>query len=80
MATVSFYEVKEVIGEEVAQKIMDEFPCMHLYIPNNMPKFPDNLTRNKYIKNSYHTGATIPEIADMINLSVETVRKIVNER
>lgn len=81
MATVKFYEIKEVIGEEAAQKIMNEFPCMHLYIPNKMPEFPDNEVRNQYIKNLYRSsGKTIPEIADMIDLSVETVRKIVNER
>jgi Mor family transcriptional regulator len=80
MATVKFYEIKELIGEEAAQKMMEEFPCMHLYIPNKMPEFPDNETRNKYMKNLFHnSGKSVPEIADRMDLSIETVRKIVNE-
>lgn len=81
MATVSFYEVKEVIGEEAAQKMMENFPCKQLYIPNKMPEFPDNETRNQYIKNLfYNAGKSVNEIADRVDLSIETVRKIINRK
>lgn len=80
MATVSFYKVKEVIGEEAAQKMMEKFPCMQLYIPNRMPEFPDNETRNQYIKNLFFNSAkSVDQIADRVDLSIGRVRKIINE-
>lgn len=81
MASIPFYKVKEIIGEEAAQRMMEEFPCTNIYIPNKMPEFPDIETRNQYIKNLFHnSGKSIPEIADRVDLSIETVRKIANYR
>ena len=56
MSTVSFYKVKELIGEEAAQKMMEAFPCKQVYILNRMPEFPDNKTRNQYIKNLFYNS------------------------
>ncbi|KAB3527120.1 Mor transcription activator family protein [Alkaliphilus serpentinus] len=81
MATVSFYEVKEVIGEEAAQRMMEEFPCTSIYIPNRMPEFPDNESRNQYIKNLFFNSAkSVSEIADKFGLSIDHIRKIINDR
>jgi Mor family transcriptional regulator len=79
LASIPFYEVKEVIGEEAAQKMMESFPCTNIYIPNRMPEFPDNETRNQYIKNLFFNSAkSVNEIADRFGLSIDRVRKIIN--
>lgn len=81
MATVSIYKVKEVIGEEAVEALIKEFPCMQLYIPNRMPDFPDNETRNKYIKNLYFSaGKSVDDISARVGLSSDRVRKIIYQR
>jgi hypothetical protein len=81
MATVSFHEVKEAIGEEAAQRMIECFPCTSLYIPNRMPEFEDLDSRNEYIKNLFFNSAkSVVEIADKFGLSIDRVRKIINDR
>lgn len=81
MASVQFYDIKEVIGEEAAQRIIELFPCTSLYIPSKMPEFEDLSLRNEYIKNLFFNSAkSIPEIADKVGLSIDRVRKIINQR
>jgi DNA-binding NarL/FixJ family response regulator len=79
--SVSIYEIKEVIGEETVLKMIEQFPCSQLYIPNKIPEFPDLDKRNQYIKNLYFSsGKSINEIAAKVDLSTDRVRKIVSQR
>jgi DNA-directed RNA polymerase specialized sigma subunit len=81
LATVSFYEVKKVIGEEAAKKMMDAFPSMDLHIPNRMHEFPSFEARNQYIRNLYYSaGKTIEDIAPRVGLSSDRVRKIIYQK
>jgi len=79
--TVSIHRIKEVIGEEAVQKMIDSFPCTQLYIPNRIPDFPDLESRNQYIKNLYYSaGKAIDDIAAKVDLSSDRVRKIIYQR
>jgi hypothetical protein len=81
MSTVSIYQIKEVIGEEAAQRMIEAFPCTQLYIPNRIPDFPDLESRNQYIKNLYYSaGKAIDDIAAKVDLSSDRVRKIIYQR
>lgn len=79
--TVSIYEVKELIGEEAVQKMIEAYAGKIIYIKKKRNDFPDDETRNQYIKNSFFITAKKPEhIADEVGLSVDRVKKIICQR
>lgn len=81
LASISFHEVKQAIGEDAATKMIELFPCKSLYIPNRMPEFEDIDSRNEYIRNLFFNSArSVKDISDKFGLSIDHIRKIINER
>ena len=77
---VSIQQIKEVIGEENLQKLVDHFPGKLIYIPKKGIQFPDQASRNNYIRDQYFSGMDIEFIAEQVGLSKDRTRKIANKR
>lgn len=79
MSTVSMNQVREVIGEEAADKMIDAFGGKHLYIWKNNRKVSIE-DRNKIIKNLYQEGRSPAWIAKEVDLSIDHVKTIIYKR
>lgn len=76
--SISFAVIKEIIGEDLASKIIELYADSNVYIPKNVPEFPDNDTRNRYIRNLYSSGKTADELSEQFQLSKSHIYKIIN--
>ncbi|KXG42655.1 Mor transcription activator family protein [Tepidibacillus decaturensis] len=74
--SVSFAEIKPIIGEEAALRLIDKYADSQVYIPNKMPEFPNPETRNEYIRNLSYSGKSIQELAEQFDLSKGYIYKI----
>lgn len=81
MADKSIYEVKELIGEGALQTIVDNYPGVRFYVPKKKIYFPDQASKEEYIKNLFFSSAwKIEKIADEVGLSVDRIKQIVYQR
>ncbi|MCG9969951.1 hypothetical protein L9W92_18305 [Pelotomaculum terephthalicicum JT] len=78
--TVSLQEVTPDIGEKAAQVLKDKRAGYRIYITKKPTDFPDQASKEQYIKNAYYSGQTLDEIADDVGLSPEYVGKIVRKK
>ena len=79
--TASIQKVKELIGDEAVQVMIDNFAGMLLYIPKKGIDFLDQEAKELYIRNLFfESGRSIEYIADKVDLSIDRVRKIINKR
>lgn len=73
---VTIDQVKEVLGNEVADALYKHFPGQRLYIPKKSSSMV--IDRDACIYNLFtKSGKTYDEIADMMELSKDRVQKIV---
>lgn len=81
--SVSITEIIDVIGEEMTQKLIDNFAGRTCYFKKD-PKtieFPDQESKEQFARNAFYSGAmALSEIADYLELSVDHVRKLINKR
>ena len=79
---VSTNEMIEALGKEEYQKLCDRFAGGSHYFRKdpNAIDFPDQATKEQYIKNLYHSSKTPKEIADIMGLSVDRINKIITKR
>ena len=80
---VSIYQVKEVLGEAVANTLCDHFPGEQIYIPKKQTslQFENIDDRNKYICNLFYSaGKSYDEIAALMGLTKDRIMKIVSDR
>lgn len=77
---VNINELKNKIGEEVVQKLYDEFAGMMIYIPKKGIDMTQE-EKEQYIFNcSYDSNVPIPKIAEMVGLSEDRIRKILDKK
>lgn len=77
---VSLNELKKKIGEEVVQKLYDEFAGMMIYIPKKGIDMTQE-EKEQYIFNCfYESNVKIPEIAERVGLSEDRTRKILDKK
>ncbi|MDD4164920.1 MAG: hypothetical protein PHD66_06895 [Eubacteriales bacterium] len=81
--SVSILEIIDVIGEDMTQKLIDNFAGRTFYF-NKKPKaieFPDQESKELFARNAFYSGAmSLSDISDQMNLSVDHVRKLINKR
>ncbi len=81
--SVSITEIIDVIGEDMTQKLIDNFAGRTFYFKKD-PKaieFPDQESKEQFAKNAYYSGAMSPnDISVQLGLSVDHVRKLINKR
>lgn len=78
--TVGINQVKEDLGEELAKSLQEHYPGMYIYVSNNpiALDFESIEARNQYIFNLCNgTGKSYSEVAEMVGLTKDSVRKIV---
>ncbi|QUH18693.1 Mor transcription activator family protein [Alkaliphilus sp. B6464] len=81
--SVTVYEVSQVIGKDMAQKLIEEYGGMSCYLSTDPMalEFPGKPEKNEYIKNLFfNSGKSVNEIAEKVGMSIDHIRKIVNER
>lgn len=76
---VSLNELKKKIGEEVVQKLYDEFAGMMIYIPKKGIDMTQE-EKEQYIFNCFDAGVNYQEIANRVDLSVDRVKKIIYKK
>lgn len=77
---ISIHEVKDMLGEEAAQKLMDAYPGREIYIPKKSSEFPNLEARDDFIYNMCtSSGRTYREVAELVDLSEDRVRRIVKD-
>lgn len=77
---VNINELKKKIGEEVVQKLYDEFAGMMIYIPKKGIDMTQE-EKEQYIFNCfYESNVKIPEIAERVGLSEDRTRKILDKK
>lgn len=79
---VNINELKNKIGDEVVQKLYDEFAGMMIYIPKKGIDMTQE-EKEMYIYNCYYdpnTFVKIPEIAERVGLSEDRIRKILDKK
>ncbi len=83
MSSVSFYKIKELIEDEnipreqLADEIVNRYAKHSVYINADIPQWENNHQRDQYMKNLLHSGKSIKEIGEMVNLQESRVRQIV---
>ncbi len=80
-SNVSVAEVKELIGEEAVQKMLDAFPGKLIYLPKKPLAFTSQKEKEIYITNCFYSaGMSKEEIAAAVGLSVDRISKIIYKR
>lgn len=79
---VSTSEMIEALGKEEYQKLCDRFAGGSHYFRKdpNAIDFPDQASKEQYIRNLFYSSKTPQEIADLMNMSVDRIGKIINKR
>ena len=80
--SVSITEIIDVIGEEMTQKLIDNFAGRTCYFKKD-PKtieFPDQESKEQFARNDFTAVMALSEIADYLKLSVDHVRKLINKK
>lgn len=78
---IPIHELKDSLGDEAVNIMMDKYPGMLLYIPKKGIEFIDQESKEQYIRNLFFdSGKSIEYIADKVDLSKDRVRKIINKR
>lgn len=81
MSDKSIYEVKEVIGKDALQTILDTYPGMRFYVPKKKTYFPTQEAKETFIRNLFYDSAwDFKRIADEVGLSVDRVKQIVYKK
>lgn len=81
--SVSTTEIIDVIGEDMTQKLIDNFAGRTCYFRKdpNAIEFPDQESKEQFARNAFYSGAmSLSEISDQMSLSVDHVRKLINKR
>lgn len=80
---ITIFQVKEKLGDDVANSLCDTFPGEQLYIPKKQTslQFESIDDRNKYICNLFYSaGKSYDEIAALMGLTKDRIMKIVSDR
>lgn len=80
---LTIHRVKEVLGEDVANALYEHFAGQQLNIPKKKCSmmFVNNDERDNFIYNShFEVGMSYAEIADIVGLEEETVRKLASKK
>lgn len=78
---LSIKKLKEVVGEDAFNELVENHAGMNVYIPKNYDeRFYDRKKRNKYLRADYIAGVEIPDLMDKYKLSKTTVYKIIECR
>lgn len=78
---VSLSELKKIMGDNIVNKLYDEFAGMIIYIPKKGIKFPNQKAKEQYIFNCfYESNVQISEIAERVDLSEDRIRKILDKK
>ena len=81
--SVSITEIIDVIGEDMTQKLIDNFAGRTCYFnkKQNIIEFPDQESKEQFARNAFYSGAmSLSDISDQMSLSVDHVRKLINKR
>lgn len=81
--SVSITEIIDVIGEDMTQKLIDNFAGRTCYFNKkpNAIEFPDQESKEQFARNAFYSGAmSLSDISDQMSLSVDHVRKLINKR
>ncbi len=79
MTSINIDQVREVIGEDATNKLVEAFKGKYLYIRKNNSNLPIE-ERNKIIKNLYQFGRSPAWIAEEVDLSIDHVKTIIYKR
>ncbi len=74
---VNINELKNKIGEEIVQKLYDEFAGMMIYIPKKGINMTQEEKEQYIINLFYDSGYSVKKIAEKVNLSEDRIRKII---
>ena len=74
---VNINELKNKIGDEVVQKLYDEFAGMMIYIPKKGIDMTQEEKEQYIINLFYDSGYSVQKIAKKVNLSEDRIRKII---
>lgn len=78
---VSLSELKKIMGDNIVNKLYDEFAGMIIYIPKKGIKFSNQEAKEQYIFNCfYESNVQISEIAERVDLSEDRIRKILDKK
>lgn len=80
---VTIFQVKEKLGDDVANALCNTFPGEQLYIPKKKTslQFESIDERDKYICNLFYSaGKSYDEIAALMGLTKDRIMKIVSDR
>lgn len=83
MASITFYHLKEIIEDEsiprdeIADRLAERYPKHSVYISADVPEWETLDERNQYMKNLLHSGLSIKEIGERVDLQQSRVREIV---
>lgn len=81
--SVTVYEISQVIGKDMTQKLIEEYGGMSCYLSTDPMalEFPGKPEKHEYIKNLFfNSGKSVNEIAEKVGMSIDHIRKIINER
>jgi Mor family transcriptional regulator len=81
--SVTVFEISQVIGKDMTQKLIEEYGGMSCYLSTDPMalEFPGKPEKHEYIKNLfYNSGKSVNEIAEKVGMSIDHIRKIINER
>lgn len=70
--------IKSIIGADSFQTLVAELPGAAIRIPSD-PEYFDKQKRNDLIRKEYHTGSSIPDLANKYNLSRSQIYAITEE-
>lgn len=74
---VNMNELKSKMGDEVVQKLYDEFAGMMIYIPKKGVDMTQEEKEHYIINLFYDSGYSVQKIAKKVNLSEDRIRKII---
>ena len=74
---VNINELKNKMGDEVVQKLYDEFAGMMIYIPKKGIDMTQEEKEQYIINLFYDSGYSVQKIAKKVNLSEDRIRKII---
>lgn len=81
--SVTVYELSQVIGKQAVQDAINAFGGMSCYLSTDPMalEFPGKPEKHEYIKNLFfNSGKSVNEIAEKVGMSIDHIRKIINER
>lgn len=72
--------LKDIIGEESFKKLYEVAAGQTIYIMKKSPDFTNQKEKEEYIFNLFCGGVSYQDIADKVDLSVDRVTKIINNK